>query len=208
MINLYDIVQGCKKHRGHLVHMASTIAPEIAEDIVQEYFLILLKKDLIFFKDEKEFFQYSMTAVKNMALNVVKNKRQIRTVDMAYFSPDWFPDPVNDVMKREMTQEERQLHNALMLAVEALPGKRKQVMKLRFSGQMPADIAAKLHISLRTVKNNTYIAIDEIRSYLKLTQYDAKFADMEKNRRQFFKRLSKQIIANTVPDNIDLLSHV
>jgi RNA polymerase sigma-70 factor (ECF subfamily) len=137
---------------------------EVAEDIVQEFFVYLWEnwKRLANIESVKS---YAYTAVKNRSINhlkkhfLFKNENNLSEITESGLISD-LPDP-------QELLESRELEKILEDAVEALPiGCRTIFTMKRFDDLTNKEVAAKLNISEKTVEAQMTIAIRRITSFV------------------------------------------
>ena len=131
-------------------------SPIVAEDIVQDVFLSLLKnRDTITFTHSPKAFL--CRSVINASLNYQKkHKREYYPENMPELEDDNTPDEL--VLNEEM-------YHVLTRSISSLPEQCKKIFKLnRFEGLKHKEIAEELDISIKTVKNHIGKALRIIRS--------------------------------------------
>jgi len=143
-----------------------------AHDVVQEVFLSLLEKK------EKETGQktlnaYLYKAVKNKCVDSIRHRTVMNQYasaigeKMLRMESDYFYTSRNQIEEGLLSKE---LHEQIDAAVESLPPKGKEVVKLHFYHQKTAaEIASILGISRSTVENHIYTCIKSLRK--KLSDY-------------------------------------
>ncbi|MDD7886253.1 RNA polymerase sigma-70 factor [Flavivirga sp. 57AJ16] len=135
---------------------------EVSKDIVQDVF-IKIWEDKIEFKNENTIKSYLYTSVKNKSLDYLKSKR-VKTTD--HFSID------------EMEQLETEpffLREVVILetskiieeAINTLPNRCAQVIRLSIKNYSNAEIAEELNLSVNTVKAQKKIAYKRLKPLLK-----------------------------------------
>lgn len=135
---------------------------EIAEEIVQEQFIILWeKKDAIDIHTSINSYLYK--SVKNKSIDYLKSKYARIQFDepneLTTFSDN--PGPQEIV-------EEKETWKIIESAIKQLPEKCYAVFSLsRFGGLSNKEIAEELNISIKTVENQVTIAIKKIKEFLK-----------------------------------------
>nr|WP_315152519.1 RNA polymerase sigma-70 factor [uncultured Flavobacterium sp.] len=135
---------------------------EISEDIVQEVF-IKIWEDKVEFKNENTIKSYLYTAVKNRSLDYLKSKYVKSTQSLVEEDiADWETDPF---FLREVVISETSL--ILEKAINTLPNKCAQIIKLSVKGMTNAEISEELGISLNTIKAQKKIAYNRLRPLLK-----------------------------------------
>lgn len=135
---------------------------ELSKDIVQTAF-IKIWEDQIEFRNEYSVKSYLYTAVKNRSLDHLKSKHFKRTdrIDDLHF------DQIEkeSVFLREITVAETS--QLIENAVQTLPTKCAQIIRLAIKEYSNAEIADTLKISINTVKTQKKIAYKRLRPILK-----------------------------------------
>jgi len=135
---------------------------DIAQDIVQEVF-IKIWEDKIEFKNENSIKSYLYTAVKNRSLDYLKSNYFRSTQSLAKEDvADWQTDPF---FLREVVISETSV--IIEKAIDTLPKKCAQIIKLSIKGMNNAEIAEELGISLNTIKAQKKIAYKRMKPLLK-----------------------------------------
>ena len=143
-----------------------------AHDVVQEVFLSLLEKK------EKETAEanrssYLYKAVKNKCIDAIRHRTVVNQYasaigeKMLRMESDYFFTSRNRIEEGLLSRE---LQEQIDAAVESLPPKGKEVVKLHFyHRKTAAEIASILGISRSTVENHIYTCIKTLRK--KLSDY-------------------------------------
>lgn len=135
---------------------------EISKDIVQEVF-IKVWEDKVEFQNEVTIKSYFYTSVKNKSLDYLKSKRYKSTQSIAEEDiPQWDMDPF---FLREVVISETSL--LVEKAINTLPRKCAQIIKLSIEGLTNSEIAEELGISLHTIKAQKKIAYKRLKPLLK-----------------------------------------
>lgn len=135
---------------------------DVAQDIVQEVF-IKIWEDKIEFKNENSIKSYLYTAVKNRSLDYLKSNYFRSTQSLAKEDvADWQTDPF---FLREVVISETSV--IIEKAIDTLPKKCAQIIKLSIKGMSNAEIAEELGISLNTIKAQKKIAYKRMKPLLK-----------------------------------------
>lgn len=134
---------------------------EQAEEIVSEVFsAFYLQKP--FYKKQSSMRAWLFTCVRNKALNYVRSEmRKHFSLDYAEreLSPDQQPD--------EMTEFE-DLYHTVQNAVNTLPLRRRSIFIMnKIEGKKLEEIARELDISVKTVKEHMYQALQRIRKEIR-----------------------------------------
>ena len=144
------------------------VGEEEAEDVVQDVFVELWKrKDSIEIGEQIQAFLYR--AVYTRALNVLKHRNveddyctameEINRRRAEFYQPD-----NNEVIRKI---EDRELRKEIHDAINELPDKCKEVIKLSYLHDMKnKEIADVLGVSLRTVEAHMYKALKFLRNRL------------------------------------------
>nr|WP_314896418.1 RNA polymerase sigma-70 factor [uncultured Flavobacterium sp.] len=115
------------------------------EDLVQDIFVDLWEKENIF-PDEVSLKVYLYKTIRNKCFNVIKHNK----VKDKYASEIIQSIEDDDLFLKQILEEEivRQLHKA----IEVLPERKKEIIKLSLKGLKNTEIADILEIKLQTVK--------------------------------------------------------
>lgn len=135
---------------------------EISKDIVQEVFIKVWENN-IEFQSENTIKSYLYTSVKNKSLDYLKSKR-VKTTDYL---------PALEIEKieteayflREIVVVETS--KIIEEAINTLPDRCSQVIKLSIKGFTNSQIAEELSVSLNTIKSQKKIAYKKLRPLLK-----------------------------------------
>lgn len=134
-----------------------------SEDIVQELFLNLWdnRKKIII---EGNVSAYLHRMAKNLTLNYIRKSMHYNNVTIEKQTD--IPIPYED-----SKLETDELHNALYDCINQLPGRCKEVLLLhRVKGLKQKEIAEKLNISVKTIKNQIWISLQKLKSCLELKE--------------------------------------
>ena len=139
-----------------------------AHDVVQEVFLSLLEK-----KEKESEASYLYKAVKNKCIDAIRHQTVVNQYasaigeKMLRMESDYFFTSRNQIEENLLSKE---LQEQIDAAVESLPPKGKEVIKLHFyHRKTAAEIAPILGISRSTVENHIYTCIKTLRK--KLSDY-------------------------------------
>lgn len=134
---------------------------DTSKDIVQEVF-IKIWEDKIEFQNDTKIKSYLYTSVKNRSLDYLKSRRykleQPFTKEISQIETDPF-------FLREVMISETSL--LIEKAVNTLPIKCGQIIKLSLKGWNNAEISDELGISLNTIKTQKKIAYKRLKPLLK-----------------------------------------
>ncbi len=138
---------------------------QLAEDAVQDVFIKLWLNRLNL-KSEKSLKGYLFISLKNHVLNMIKIKKRriLRQFEYARIN-------ANESLKAD----EVVLHSELQLlfnhCLKKLPDIKRQVYELKSAGDYTNDeIAAKLGLTVNTVKSHYYLASKRMREYISAYQ--------------------------------------
>ena len=122
-----------------------------AEDVAQEVFTKLWEQQSIWIDNKRELDAYILIMTKNIALNISKHQKirleyKERFLESIYF---------------------REILQGIYLKLESIPERRRTVFELsRFYGKSHKEIADKMNISVRTVEQQIYLTLIELRKVL------------------------------------------
>lgn len=134
-----------------------------AEDIAQEVFARLWAQPGLW-QEKTETGGFLYTVTRNLTLDFIRH-RNIEHTYQEQLEPELlgFNDPLDS-----MYYEELQL--MLRLLLEQMPERRRQIFEMsRFRKMSNNEIAETLHISVRTVEHQIYLALSELRKTLVLS---------------------------------------
>ncbi|KAB1067729.1 RNA polymerase sigma-70 factor [Tamlana haliotis] len=135
---------------------------DIAKDLVQDVF-IKVWEDKIAFKNELAVKSYLYTSVKNRALDYLKSKRYKETDHMSVIELDVLNK--ESFYLKEVVIEEAS--SRIEEAINTLPNKCAQIIRLSIKEYSNNEIATHLEISVNTVKAQKKIAYKRLRPLLK-----------------------------------------
>ncbi len=118
---------------------------EEGEDLVQDVFINLWEKQTTF-PDELHLKLYLYKAVRNKCYNVIKHnlvKNKYATTAIQSLEDD-------DLFLKHVLEED--IVSQLYKAIEGLPDRKKEIIKLSLKGLKNTEIAVELGIQLQTVK--------------------------------------------------------
>ena len=140
-----------------------------AHDVVQEVFLDLLEKDNQKL-DETKLNAYLYRAVQNKCVDAIRHKKvkdQYASVvgkKLLQMESEYFYASRNEIEDALLSQE---LQEQIDSAIETLPPKGKQIVRLFFEHRKTAkEIALIMEISRSTVENHIYTCIKALRQKL------------------------------------------
>lgn len=161
-MNNIELKQIFNQHYNSLVGYANRflISTEECEDLVQDVFIGLYENNNNF-PSEVSLKVYLYKVVRNKCYNLIKHEKvKNRYVENAVKS-------INDnkLFLRQMVEEEiiDQLYNA----INQLPERKKEIIKLTLKGVKNTDIAETLGIKLQTVKTLKSQSYKILRDYFK-----------------------------------------
>lgn len=134
---------------------------EVAKDIVQEVFIVLLNRKDILLRPEQVIKSFLYSTVKNQSLNHCRREAIGNKINKALeFSEADDTNHLNDLIHAEVVGT---LHQELL----ALPDKCQHVCKLiYFDGKKYEEVAQLLNISINTVKSQRQRALRLLKSKL------------------------------------------
>lgn len=133
-----------------------------AEDIVQDVFLKLWDKQ-IFLLPEKDLKRILYVSVRNACIDHLRRfnmEQEIidsRAIQLKLDELDFFESSDELFMNQDIL-------NILLHKIEELPEKSREIFRLSYiEGLKAAEIAAQMDISVRTVENQLYRALQQLR---------------------------------------------
>ncbi|WP_052958621.1 RNA polymerase sigma-70 factor [Maribacter thermophilus] len=135
---------------------------DLAKDLVQEVF-IKVWEDKIEFKNEVAVKSYMYMAVKNKCLDLLKSKQFRSTENMSVEDMEELNS--ESFYLKEVVIEE--VSSRIESAINTLPNKCAQVIRLSINGLTNPEIAQHLNISVNTVKAQKKIAYKKLKPLLK-----------------------------------------
>lgn len=154
-----------------LAYACKYVTRETAEDIIQDVFIQLYKKGPSL-HIESSIKGYLFRSVHNGCLDHIRreavHQRYVNTAisglseaELDYFNPDG---------PRQSLIQQDNLAASVWQAIEALPPKCREVVKLRYQqGLKTGEISATMGISTRTVETQLYKAIKQLRGLIRKT---------------------------------------
>ncbi len=137
------------------------VAREAAEDLIQKAFVYVWEHRTKI--DESKslrayLFKIAYTRMLNLFRDTDKFSRDDEVMDVAVSPASYEPDG-------EINQ--RELHEALKKAINAMPEKRQQVFRLCFMQEFSYKEAAEfMEVSVKTIENHMTLALKDLRSSL------------------------------------------
>lgn len=162
-INLESTAQFQKVFEAHYISLCLfaekyVVDSNLAADIVQDSFLSLWehRKEFFYIYQIKSFLYIT---IKNKALNEIKHQK---VVDSYYAkiiekSKDWF-------FRDNVIEQET--YRILCSAIEKLPRRAKQVMKLTLKGYTNKEMAEEIHVSSETIHSVKKSAYKKLRGLI------------------------------------------
>lgn len=148
-----------RQHRMRLVRLATLLVdePGTAEDVVQEAFAGL-HRHWSGLRDEAAALGYLRTAVVNGSRSVLRRRKTAR----GYVPPHQVNARSAESLAMLTTE-----HQAVVAALGKLPQRQREVLVLRYYGDMSeAEIAAATGVSRGTVKSSASRALDALQKIL------------------------------------------
>ena len=133
---------------------------EEAEDIVQEVFVNLWNGTAVF-ENEKALTVYLYRSVTNNALKYLRdrNTEEARLRLWSEVEQEMSEENFSSVVREEVLRKLREL-------IDLLPGERRKVILMSMDGMSGEEIAAKLGVTIHTVKQQKYLAYKFIKQEL------------------------------------------
>lgn len=136
---------------------------QVAEDIVQELFVAIWKKQISFLSFTS-FRVYIYNAVRNASLDYLKHQN----VEENYILS--LQENYREVNDGEDLQEE-EIRRLLYREIDELPPKMREIFLMYMDGKKNEEIANLLNVSLETVKTQKKRAVKQIKSKLGTLYY-------------------------------------
>ena len=135
---------------------------DISKDLVQDVFIKIWEEKIVF-KNENNIKSYLYTSVKNKSLDYLKSKRYKSTDN---FSANQIEQLENEsYFLREVVVVEAS--NIIEKAINTLPNKCANIIRLSIKDLKNSEIAEELGISINTVKAQKKIAYKRLKPLLK-----------------------------------------
>ncbi|MDR1273287.1 MAG: RNA polymerase sigma-70 factor [Odoribacteraceae bacterium] len=132
---------------------------EVVEDIVQELFSDMWKRDLRF-DSFPRLRTFLYTSVRNACLNELKRERVRTDYLLSIREEDLVEEP------DDRAQVEEEVYRMLFSVIEQLPRRCKEVFEYHLEGKKNEEIAALLNISIATVKTQKNRAMNLLREQM------------------------------------------
>ena len=143
-----------------LCHHAARILLDdhVAEDVVQEVFVNLWNGTAVF-ENEKALTVYLYRSVTNNALKYLRdrNTEEARLRLWSEVEREMSEEDFSSVVREEVLRKLREL-------IDLLPGERRKVILMSMDGMSGEEIAAKLGVTIHTVKQQKYLAYKFIKT--------------------------------------------
>ena len=139
---------------------------EDAEDVAQDVFCNLWLQPELCLDNDKELDNYIFIMTRNIVLNIFKHQQ----VEQEYQS-----EVIEKTLLYELTEKEEILNNVyykemlmiIQLTLEKMPKRRRLIFELtRFRGLRHKEIAENLDVSIRTIAQQVYLALIELKKVL------------------------------------------
>ena len=137
---------------------------EDAEDVAQDIFVKLWEKPELW-EERDKLDSYLYTVVRNHIYNLLKHKNvEQNYMDVAAQKMQWeelgLPTPDDDLQLKE-------LELLIQLTIERMPEQRRNIFRMsREQGLSSLEIAQKLNISVRTVEQHIYKALQDLKKII------------------------------------------
>ena len=138
----------------------------LAEDVVQEVFLILWRDPARYDPARGGFATWLLTLIHHKAVDAVRRESTIRRrmVAVPEAGEDWLPTPAPGADQAAMA---RVAAGQVRAALHRLPLEQRQVLALAyFGGHTQREIAVLMGVPLGTVKSRMFTAVQRLRSLL------------------------------------------
>lgn len=133
-----------------------------AEDVAQEVFAKLWEQQEIWVNNERKLDSYLLVMVRNAVINIFKHQ-QIRFEYQERFTKEL--SCVDDVLFDRICQ--REMLQSVYATLKKMPERRREVFEhSRFHGESHKEIAGRMNISVRTVEQQIYLTLVELRKVL------------------------------------------
>jgi RNA polymerase sigma-70 factor (family 1) len=130
-----------------------------ANDIVQECFVNLWRQRKSF-STEGEVKSYLYTSIRNEAINVLNHDKVVQE----------YANKVQEKTSENFFQDhviENETYRILTEAIDRLPNRMREIMRLVLEGKSNAEIAQVLEVSVENVHSQKRLAYKKLRPYLK-----------------------------------------
>jgi RNA polymerase sigma-70 factor (sigma-E family) len=154
----HDVALIYRQHHADLVRLALLLVGDhaSAEDVVQDVFTRLCTRGRVLAQDSA--LAYVRAAVVNGCRSVLRRRALARRVAITRTAP--WPETQESAEHTAILAEDRRL---VLAALAALPGRRREVLVLRFYLGLPvAEVAAMLGISQGSVKSATARGLESL----------------------------------------------
>ncbi|MBN1967173.1 MAG: sigma-70 family RNA polymerase sigma factor [Anaerolineae bacterium] len=135
-----------------------------AEEVTQDTFLRLWQKGHSFDPARGAFLPWLLTITRRRAIDRLRQRGREIGARADTFSLDEEPYLAEQIAGNEPDREQRELRQALVMALHELPAEQQQALALAyFSGMTHSDIAAHLELPLGTVKTRIRLGMQKLR---------------------------------------------
>lgn len=129
---------------------------ETSQDLVHDVFADLWDKRLTY--NIKEMLPYLHTAVRNAIYSLLSKGHA------SAFFVEPFENMAISTLTADSFFDEKQLRKLMLLWMETLPSKRREIFRLRFlEGLSTREISEQLKVSQKTVQNQLLLAVNDLR---------------------------------------------
>lgn len=137
-----------------------------AEDVAQDVFCKLWLQPELWIDNDRELDSYLFIMTKNIILNIFKHQK----IEQKYQA-----EVIEKNLLYELTEKEEILNNVyykemlliIQLTLEKMPKRRRLIFELsRFRGLSHKEIADKLDLPIRTIENQIYLALKDLKEVL------------------------------------------
>ena len=149
--------------RSLVVYAAQIIGDDEAEDIVQEVFSILWERRPEF-SSENQLSTYLYRSVRNAAISWQRHetvRERFRNAAVGQANSN-----VSETDDREEKLRKEEVYRQLMLCIDELPPRQREIFLKCMEGKKNSEIAEQLHISAETVKVQKRRAVRSLRGKL------------------------------------------
>ena len=136
-----------------------------SQDIVHDLFVAIIAKSVVLPDDDKARRAYLLTAVHNRSINYMTTAAKINTRSIVGGENEDHAIQDKNCTVENMTAND--INREILLAIDTLPERQREAVKLWIDGYTDYEIAENMDISQNTVRAHLKLALPKLREVLK-----------------------------------------
>ncbi len=146
-------------HRALILYaMGYAVSQEVAEDAVQEVFVLLYEGKMVF-QSEAALRFYLYKSVRNNVFNYLRHQK----IAYSYAAGCEDREPEDDETEIELKVLKEEVYRRIFAVLETLPEQCRRIFEMHLNGKNNEEIASLLHLSIHTVKTQKKRAMQQLR---------------------------------------------